>query len=108
MFDRNRNLVDFSVTYSSSMGGGLQFNCPGEQDIVLQVNMLVKVLLEFLQAVVKRVKSRASVGGRGEVPAESADFRKESSCRIVFLRHHRDWIGHCPEATAWFGRSNGD
>ena len=92
----------------ASANGGIQFNGPREQDIVLQVNVLVEVVLEFFQAVVERVKSRAGVGRRGEIPAESADFGKKSSCRIVLLRHHCDWIGHRPEATVWFGRSNGD
>ncbi len=67
------------------------------------MDMLVEVLLEFLQTVIKRVKGGAGILWTGEIPAQTSDFANQSASSIVFLRHHRDRVGNRSEAAMGLG-----
>ena len=54
--------------------GCFQLDRPRKQDIVLEMDVLVKVLLEILQPVIERVVGRARIVGCSEVVAQAANF----------------------------------
>ena len=62
-----------------STGKRLQPDGPREEDVVLEMNVLVQILLEFLQALIERVKGRAGTLRSGEIPAQAADFSNQRS-----------------------------
>jgi hypothetical protein len=54
----------------------LQIDRAWKVDVVLEMNMLMQVLLELLQAVIEGVKSRTGICRSGEVSAQTANFSK--------------------------------
>src|ERR1035437_6816647 len=71
------------------------------------MDMLMQILFEFSQAVIERVESRAGIRRSGEVRTQTADFSKQSSRGVVFLRHHCDRIGNRAKAAMRLGSSAG-
>src|SRR5579859_7523594 len=71
------------------------------------MNVLMQVLFELLQAVIERVESRTGIRRSGEVAAQTANFSKQSSGSVVFLRHHCDRVGDGTKAAMRLGGSVG-
>ena len=71
----------------------------GKQDVILEVDVLVKVLFEFPQSVVERVIRGASAFRRRELLTLIADNLEQHSGAIMFLGHHGDGVGDRSEAT---------
>jgi len=70
----------------------------GKQDVVFQMDVLVKVLLKFFQAVIERVIRRTRANGRDEVAAQALDCRKKRSGGLMLAGHHGNGICHSAEA----------
>lgn len=71
---------------------------PWKQDVVLKVNMLVKILLEVSQSVVERVICWAGFRWGGEAMAERMNLSEQHTSFVVLLGEHFDWADHCSEA----------
>ena len=87
-----------------------QFHCARKLDVVLQMNVLVEILLEVSQAVIKSVVRGASVSGCREVVAQAPNLGKQRSSCIMLLGHHRDQLtppesaahaAHCDLVSPW-------
>src|SRR6185437_10537076 len=81
--------------------GRRTFQCDsaGEQDIVLEMNVLMQVLLEFAQSRIETVVGWAGADRWSEIMAQFAKLGHQRSCRIVLTGHHRNGIGNGPEAS---------
>jgi hypothetical protein len=55
-------------------GGGFELHGAGKEDVVLQVGVLAKVVLELLEAGVEDAVAETDAEGRGEVVTELADM----------------------------------
>ena len=62
------------------------------------MNVLVKIVLKFLQATVERVIRGTGANGRDEVAAQALDCRKKRSGGLMLADHHCDGICYCAEA----------
>src|SRR6185437_2445168 len=84
--------------------GRRTFQCDsaGEQDIVLEMNVLMQVLLEFAQSSVETVVSWAGASRWSEPLAQLPNLGHQRPCRIVLTGHHGNGIGNGPETPLRF------
>ena len=85
-------------------GGGFELHGSGKEDVVFQVHVLAKVVLEFLEAGVEDAVAEADAEGRGEGVAELADVREQAAGFFVVVGEEGDWVGE--EAVAADGVSS--
>ena len=65
------------------------------------MNMLVKVLLKFLQPIVERVIGGARTFRGCKTVAQITNVREQGSRGVVFLGHHGNGIGNRTKAVVW-------
>lgn len=70
---------------------GFQFNCSGEQDVVLQMDVLVEIRLEIIESLEELQTGRTP----GSVRQMSSNGGEHGACIFVFVFHHRNWVSHC-------------
>ena len=78
-----------------------KLDCSGEQDVVLEVDVLVKVLFELPQAIIERVIRGASAFRGRELLTLIADDLEEHAGAVVFLGHHGNRICNRTKAVVW-------
>ena len=72
-----------------------------EEDVVLQVDMLVKVGFESLQGLEQRPIANAGIAGNGVIVGNCTERTKGVSCSIMLLHHHPYRIHNRPEHRGW-------
>jgi hypothetical protein len=77
----------------SEGGGGFQLYGSGKEDVVFQVHVLAKVVLELLEAGVEDAIAEADAEGRGEGVAELADLREQAAGIFVVMGEDGDGLG---------------
>ena len=85
------------LRFLSRAGFFFQRNRPGEEKIVLDVDVLLHVTVEGCQAVVKGSVAIAGIGRRRVILAELTDLFRLSVGLIVFENHHPDRVLHRAE-----------
>ena len=89
---------DISSYCKRLLHGRFHLDRAREQDVVLPVYVLVKVLLEVAKAIIERVIGGACPFGRGVLIAPGAQRFQQHAGVVVLLGHHRDGIRHSTEA----------
>ena len=73
-FDLDAKYAFFAILGDLLTGQILQFDGTRKENVVLKMDVLMQVLLEFPQAVIERMEGRAGIRWGGETSTQTADF----------------------------------
>src|SRR5437764_461275 len=79
----------------------LKLDGAGEEDVVFEVYVSVKVLLELFERVVERAEAGAGIFGRVEVEGGGAKPAQDVARRVVLEHHHADGVADGAEGREW-------